>query len=303
MAEPRHVVPERTHLVTRRCAQRTFRLRPAPKPNETNHIIRYALGLAQQKTGVELHAVVAMSNHLHHELTDPEGRFPEFNREANRTIAKALNALQGRRENLWAAEKANVLPIADDLALLDRIAYIVANPVDAGLVAQPEEWPGVLHWKPGVMRIKRPTGYFAANGSCPEFVELRITRPPLPPGWTEEMFDRELEKKIRARVAAAEAEMKRKGWRFLGRKEVLSTSFARRAASYERQRVAIPKVAASEPRAKAYLLGVRREFLAEHRLAKERWCAGDRAVVFPFGTWWMRVHHGAEVAEPPAAAA
>ena len=84
MAEPRHVVPGRTHLGTRRCADRAFRLRPATKPNETNHIVRYALGLGQLKTGVQIHAVSVMSNHVHVEFTDPEGRYPEFAREVNR---------------------------------------------------------------------------------------------------------------------------------------------------------------------------------------------------------------------------
>jgi putative transposase len=299
MAEPRHVVPGKTHLGTRRCADRAFRLRPATKPNETNHIVRYILGYAQETTGIELHAVCTMSNHIHHEFTDPEGRHPEFTREVNRMIAKALNALQGQWGNLWAAEKMHVAPIADDAALMDRIAYIVTNPVDAGLVERPEEWAGVNHWGEGAMRIKRPTVYFDPNGDCPEFVELKITRPPLPKGWTAETWDRALKKKIEARVAAAHAEMKKKGRRFLGRKAVLAESFMRRAASREARREPIPKVAASEPNTKEYELFVRKKFLVEYRVAKARWCAGDWGVVFPYGTWWMRVHHGAEVGEPP----
>ena len=39
-----------------------------------------------------------------------------------------------------------------------------------------------------------------------------------------------------------------------------------------------------------------KELRAAHRAAKERWIAGDRDVVFPGGTYWMRVHHGARVA-------
>ena len=37
-------------------------------------------------------------------------------------------------------------------------------------------------------------------------------------------------------------------------------------------------------------------FRAVHREAKARRIAGDRAVVFPAGTYWMRVHHRANVA-------
>ena len=35
------------------------------------------------------------------------------------------------------------------------------------------------------------------------------------------------------------------------------------------------------------------EFRERHREAKRRWCAGDRCVVFPAGTYWMKKHHAA----------
>jgi hypothetical protein len=38
------------------------------------------------------------------------------------------------------------------------------------------------------------------------------------------------------------------------------------------------------------------QFRADHREAKVRWIAGERDVVFPAGTYWMRVHHAARVA-------
>ena len=80
-----------------------------------------------------------MSNHLHLLASDPRGLLPEFTREFHRLAAKALNASQGQFENLWAAEKTNVLPVADDAAVVDRLAYIVASPGAAGLVPKPED--------------------------------------------------------------------------------------------------------------------------------------------------------------------
>jgi hypothetical protein len=49
-------------MVTRRCSQRTFRLRPSAL---TNQIFKYCIGLAQAKTGVAVHAACVMSNHHH----------------------------------------------------------------------------------------------------------------------------------------------------------------------------------------------------------------------------------------------
>ena len=69
-------------MITRRCYQRTFRLRPS---DETNHIYLYCLAWAAAKTGVEIHAACVMSNHHHLVLTDVYGTLPDFLRELHRT--------------------------------------------------------------------------------------------------------------------------------------------------------------------------------------------------------------------------
>ncbi len=106
VAHPRRIVPGETYLITRRCYQRTFRLRPSAL---TNGIFACCLGFAMEKTGVLLHAVCVMSNHHHLVLTDPKGLLPDFLRELHRLTAKAINASQGQWENLWAAEHCNVV--------------------------------------------------------------------------------------------------------------------------------------------------------------------------------------------------
>jgi hypothetical protein len=59
VAHPRRIVPHETYLITRRCYQRTFRLRPCAK---TNAIFLYCLALAMEKTGVLVHAACVMSS-------------------------------------------------------------------------------------------------------------------------------------------------------------------------------------------------------------------------------------------------
>jgi len=139
-------MPGTTYLVTRRCYRRTFRLRPSP---ETTHILASCLGLAAEKTGILLHAVCFMSNHHHMVVTDPFGTLPDFLREVHRLTAKALNAAQGQWENLWSAEPCSAVQLADDEDIIDKIAYVAANPVAAGLVARPEDWPGLSIWTQG----------------------------------------------------------------------------------------------------------------------------------------------------------
>jgi REP element-mobilizing transposase RayT len=49
-------------MVTRRCSQRTFRLKPS---DETNAIWIFCLALAAERSGVQICAVCVMSNHCH----------------------------------------------------------------------------------------------------------------------------------------------------------------------------------------------------------------------------------------------
>ena len=73
MSTPREVLPGRTYLVTRRCTQRQFLLKPSRR---TNELVRYCLAVAARKTGVLVHAVCFMSNHWHGVITDPLARLP-----------------------------------------------------------------------------------------------------------------------------------------------------------------------------------------------------------------------------------
>jgi REP-associated tyrosine transposase len=110
----------------------------------TNQLIEYCLGLAAERTGVEIHAVCVMSNHWHGVVTDPEGRLPEFLERFHRLLAKAQNASLGRWENLWSSDKLSVVWLVTEQDVLDKMAYTLANPTTAGLVKSPDEWPGVI---------------------------------------------------------------------------------------------------------------------------------------------------------------
>ena len=225
---PRRVLPGETYLITRRCYQRTFRLRPSAR---TNELFLYCLAVAAKKSGVVVHAVCVMSNHHHTVITDVDGALPIFLRELHRTTAKALNASQGQWENLWSAEPTNAVYLAEADEVLRKIAYVVANPVDAGLVAQPEDWPGVLLWRQQRIFVKRPRDYFDPKGSSDDEVELLIAPPPAALALAD--WDRRLAAEISSLVAKAHEAVRALGWRFLGRAAVLASSFVARAKSIE----------------------------------------------------------------------
>jgi putative transposase len=287
-------MPGATYLITRRCYQRTFRLRPAPG---TTHILAYCLALALQKAGVVLHAACFMSNHHHLVVTDARGELPNFLRELHRLTAKAMNASQGQWENLWSAEPCSAVRLADDEDVVDKIAYVAVNPVAAGLVARPEEWPGLSTWTEGVVTLGRPEAYFRDGGECPERVLLRVEAPRLahPGRWP---FD--MQSAIACKVAHAHQKMRAAGRAFVGRAAVLAQSFVKRAKSFEPKRVLVPTVAAKNPKARKALLAIHKAFRFAYRQALAAWKGGARDTVFPFGTWWMCRHHGARSDLHPA---
>ncbi|MDJ0762513.1 MAG: hypothetical protein QNJ97_05935 [Myxococcota bacterium] len=176
MTLPRRIIPNTTYLVTRRCTQRQFLL----KPTKLNtNIFTYCLAIAAQNSGVLVHAICVLSNHYHAVVTDTKGNLPQFMEYLHKYVAKTINASLGRWENFWASEKPSAVALQNPQDVLDKIAYTICNPVEAGLVAKTAHWPGVAAFSPGqALRAKRPDVFFRANGPMPPSASLAIAMPP-----------------------------------------------------------------------------------------------------------------------------
>jgi putative transposase len=284
-------------MITRRCSQRSFRLRPS---QETNRIFMYCLAFALEKTGVLLHAACVMSNHHHLVVTDPRGVLPDFLRELHRLTAKAMNASQGHWENLWAAEPCNVVRLVTDADVADKIAYVVANPVAAGLVTQPEAWPGFLSWGEKTLRVTRPLAYFSEEGTCPHELRLVVEAPPTRDGMqaTRHVWMERVARAISEKIRTAHRAARKAGREFLGPEAALAESLVRTARSKEDRRGVVPTFAAKVTAVRKGLQHIEQRFRARYREALGWWRRGRRDVVFPHGTWGMRVFHAAMVGEP-----
>jgi REP element-mobilizing transposase RayT len=291
VSHPRRIVPDETYLVTRRCPQRAFRLHPNAK---TKDIFLYCLAYAAWRTGVRIHAVCVMSNHHHMVVSDPKGVLPNFLRDLHRLCAKALNALQSQWENLWAAEPCNVVRLATAEDIEDKIAYVVANPVAAGLVRKPTEWPGINLWGDKKLRVSRPTSYFGERGVCPKELSLHIESSPVGTESAVEWRTR-VRRTIAAKAQAAREAVAAKGRSFLGRTAVRASSFLQRAKSEENHFDTIPTFAAVAREVRRALSALERGFRATYRRALKQWRSGERTVVFPRGTWAMGIFHSALV--------
>ncbi len=90
-------------MVTRRCTQRQFLLRPDP---ETNNNFIYCLAEAAARFEIVVLLPSVLSNHHHTVVYDRHGRIVEFVEHLHKMLAKCQNALRGRWENMFSNSAA-----------------------------------------------------------------------------------------------------------------------------------------------------------------------------------------------------
>lgn len=297
MSLPRAIYPGTTCVVTRRCTQRQFLLRP---DKATNNAVLYCLAVAANKFKITVLDFVQMSNHLHECIYDREGNAPEFYEHFHKLLAKCMNALRGRWENFFASTQTSVVRLQTREDVIAKLVYIATNPVTAGLVARVRDWPGesgyqaLMSGKP--LRAKRPKHFFVEDGKMPESVELHLTIPP-------EVGDREeILAEVRRRVEEVEREEMRKriqeGRRVLGSYKVTRQAWDASPTSDEPRRNLQPTIAARDLWARLEALQRKREFTCAYRAAREAMLAKE-PILFPYGTYWLRRFVGVEVEAPP----
>lgn len=98
-----------------------------------------------RKQHVAIHAYVLMSNHFHL-LATPETAeaIPQMMQAVGRRYVRNFNLRQGRSGTLWEGRYRSTL-IQAERYLLACMVYIDLNPVRAGLVQDPAEYPWSSH--------------------------------------------------------------------------------------------------------------------------------------------------------------
>jgi putative transposase len=288
MTQPRLVLPGDTVMITRRTLRRHHLFRP---DSAIRQLYLYTLALCAREFGILVHAVTLMSTHEHLIVTDTKGRYPEFLRRLHRLVSLGTKVLRRWEGPTWDAEQA----------IIEKLAYLMANPVKAGLVRHARDWPGitVLPHELGrrVWRAKRPEVYFDANNSLwPETIELALTLPPSPrPRYSPEALREAVREELERQERMAHQEVQTRGWRVLGADRIRRLSPYRRATSFELLRDRNPTFAVGRGQKKMFFAAVAelRAFRRAYRQALEQWRTGLRSVVFPQGTWCMCRVHGA----------
>ena len=256
-----------------------------------NEVFLHVLAVAASRFGILVHAFTVLSNHYHLVVTDPGARLPAFQQLLDALVARALNSALRRWEAFWAPDSYSAVSLGSPADVVDKIAYVLANPVAAGLVRSAREWPGLWsapeHMGGEALEIRRPEHFFDPNGSMPDLVTLQLT---VPAGFDSAEAFREL---LGVALAEREAQAVRdhKG-AFMGASGVLAQKPTARPAPGEPRGKLNPRVAARDKWKRVEALGRLMEFLSSYRAAWKARRDGNTGVLFPAGTYLLRVAHG-----------
>ncbi len=225
-------------------------------------------------------------------MTDPDANLPAFQQFLDGLVARALNASLGRWEAFWAPDTYSAVRLVSPADVVDKAAYVLANPVEAGLVATGSAWPGLWSAPERIggesFVVERPKHFFDPKGGLPDRVMLQLT---VPPGFhSAEQLRGALVRALERRETDARSRHRGRGG-FLGVARVLAQKPFARPAPGEPRRGLNPRIAAHDKWKRIEALGRLVEFLRAYRAAWTARTSGARDALFPRGTYLLRVLH------------
>lgn len=281
-------------MITRRCTQRMFLLHP---DRVTRNAFIYCLAVAAQLCGIEVLGTCAMSNHHHTVIYDRYGLYPLFIEHFHKLMARSQNALRKRRENFWASTQCSVVRLVDREAVIDKLVYCLANPVQDMLVEKVHQWPGANSYvamrNDRPLRATRPKHFFREEGGMPASVELRLSLPAIL--GERSAVVRELTERVRLVETTCKAARLTSGRRIPGRAKVLEAHWTDTAISVEPRSELSPSIACRDRELRIHALRELAAFRADYLDARIRMLRGEQAP-FPLGTYWLRQFTGVPIA-------
>jgi hypothetical protein len=307
---PRIIVPGATTAITRRTTMRKAFL--APWHPGVKQAWLYSMALAQSHTRVAIHHASLVITHHHLTGTPEDDRLPLFLQVFHHELSCALNTLLDRERydqpgEVFDKRSTHLMRLCDEGAQSTQLLYDRLNTAAAGLVARPEQMPGFVFdfglWKAGHIEVPRPDFYFSDRQ--PEVLRLEVTPPPL----LYRAFGGDMDKLVHAmdrltEQGLRELRARRKG-EPLGAQRItrlhpwseprtLRESRGQRMPTF---RIGARGIVGQRQHVQAAL--ETRVFREEHREVRLARQAGDLGREAPYGTYLMRVRHGAPMAPPP----
>jgi putative transposase len=276
-------------MITRRCTQRQFLMRPDA---ETNNAFIYCLAEAASRFGIDILFTIANTNHHHTGIYDRDGNFPAFLERFHRLFAVSQNSLRGRWENFWSPEQTSVVRLEDGDAVLDKMTYALTNPVKDDLVEKAAEWPGVTAFGAIVsgqsLMASRPRHFFRRDGEMPASVSLTFARPFAFESLSDQEFADLVLQNVKRVEEASALDRKGRGVKVLGRQGVLNQDWRACPASIEQKGQLKPTIATKNKWRRQEALQRNNTFCDQYANSRGRFFSGERDVVFPPGTYKLR---------------
>lgn len=299
MTKSRYIEPGVVYAITRRVEGRRFLLRPDARLTQ---LFTWLLSVMAARFGIQVHVAVVMSTHYHLVVTDPHGRVSKFAHGLNVCLSKAIKVLRAYvRGVVWEPGGLSIVALVTREAVVEAIAYAIANPVAAGLVTDPAHWPGLTASVDDLgareLQAERP-GFFFRAAKWVASARCKLVLPACLADLGLEAAQGLIREELAFQLQQARAHVKAEGWRVLGPVAARSASPYQEATSWRALGTLSPRVKAGrgQTEARAAALARRATFSADYAAALGRWCGGERDVLFPAGTYWMREHHGAWMA-------
>jgi len=296
-------IPEKrtTFAVCRRTLGRQFLLRPDAV---LTAVVTWLLAACAALFDVEVHSATTMSSHIHLVVTVGDQRISAFMQHFVANLAKSVSVLRRlRRGVVFEPGALSIVECKTVDAVVYELAYCIVNPVAAGLVWAPEDWPGLCVLVDDIgaatLRGVRPGFYFRARTWAQRAV-LRITWPPCLLELGEEEARRLVANEVARQLAEARRDINASGWSVLGAVAAANASPFKRAKTWETFGSLHPTFATGPGRVVERIEAALevREFRRAYRDCWKRYQAGETEIVWPHGTYLMRVRHGVRVADP-----
>lgn len=267
-----------------------------------DEIYLYCLGVASLRYNIALHGYIAMSNHQHLLVRDNDGTLPAFLEYFHKLVAKAVNSLRGRWENMWAAEQPSAVHLVEKEDRFEKLIYLLMNPVAADLVERVVDWPGACSLgqtlRGETITVRRPKTFFGEFSKMPSEVIIRLEPVEGFEELTSSQWADKVSSAVKVREDQARAERHRQGKSIAGRKAVLRTSPMAQPKSHVARKGLRPQLACKNIARRIEELALLKQFRVAYRKALTKWREGKHRVLFPIGTYRM-AWFGAQCESPP----
>jgi hypothetical protein len=192
-----------------------------------------------------------------------------------------------------------VVHLVDGVAQIRKTLYTQSNSVSSRLVPHSYQWPGVCSRPEDVgreIKIKRPKGFFAKDGTLPKVAKLRLTKLPTLAHLPDDQYSQKLRELIQTHEANLRQRIYADGHGFLGLEAILQQDPTDSPRSFAPRRQLSPRLSCGNKWARIEAIQRVKEFIDGYVQALTAFVAGDRNVVFPTGSYWMVRYVGARCA-------